>query len=96
MLVGNKCDLGDLRAVPMEAGREFAEKEGLLFLETSALDATNVEKAFLTVLEQIYRVVSRRSLSIDGAPPSVLKSGLKGTKLDVPNDRNNYSYCCSS
>ena len=35
---GNKCDLED--------AHKFAEEKRLLFLETSALDTTNVDKAF--------------------------------------------------
>ncbi|XP_010926662.1 ras-related protein RABA4d [Elaeis guineensis] len=95
MLAGNKCDLEGLRAVPVESGKELAEREGLLFLETSALDATNVEKAFLMVLERIYRNVSRKSLGGgDEEPPLVLKSSLRGTRLDVNESPQRYQ-CCS-
>ena len=50
MLVGNKCDLKHLRAVATETGKEFAEENKLSFIETSALDATNVESSFQTIL----------------------------------------------
>ena len=94
MLAGNKCDLDETRAVSSESGRELAEKEGLLFLETSALDATNVEKAFLMVLERIYQTVSRKSLDGSQEPPLVLKSSLRGVKLDVKENQQRYG-CCS-
>lgn len=94
MLAGNKCDLESMRAVPVGSGQELAEKEGLLFLETSALDATNVEKAFLTVLERIYKTVSRKPLEGGGEPPLVIKSSLKGVKLDVKESQQRYG-CCS-
>ncbi|XP_036693225.1 ras-related protein Rab-25 isoform X6 [Balaenoptera musculus] len=51
MLVGNKSDLSQAREVPTDEARMFAENNGLLFLETSALDSTNVELAFETVLK---------------------------------------------
>lgn len=50
MLVGNKSDLRHLRAVPSEEAKAFAEKNGLSFIETSALDSTNVEAAFQNIL----------------------------------------------
>lgn len=50
MLVGNKCDLKHLRAVEVEEGKSFAEKHNFSFIETSALDCTNVELAFRTIL----------------------------------------------
>ena len=40
----------------------FCEKEGLSFIETSALDATNVEKSFHTILTDIYKMVSRKQV----------------------------------
>lgn len=43
MLVGNKADLKHLRTVATEEAKGFAEKHSLLFIETSALDGTNVE-----------------------------------------------------
>ncbi|PRT52600.1 Ras-related protein Rab-11B [Wickerhamiella sorbophila] len=55
MLVGNKCDLKHLRAVSTDEARQFAEEKKLLFIETSALDATNVELAFQNILTEIYR-----------------------------------------
>ena len=50
MLVGNKCDLEHLRAVPTDEAKAYAEKNALLFIETSALDSTNVEAAFHNIL----------------------------------------------
>lgn len=55
MLVGNKCDLKDeAQEVPSEEAKAYAERNGLLFIETSALDATNVELAFESILRDIY------------------------------------------
>ncbi|XP_030329712.1 ras-related protein Rab-25 isoform X1 [Strigops habroptila] len=51
MLVGNKTDLAQAREVPTEEARMFADNNGLLFVETSALDSTNVEQAFETILK---------------------------------------------
>ncbi|MBN3318778.1 RB11A protein, partial [Atractosteus spatula] len=63
MLVGNKSDLRHLRAVPTDEARAFAEKNGLSFIETSALDSTNVETAFQTILTEIYRIVSQKQMT---------------------------------
>jgi Ras-related protein Rab-11A len=43
MLVGNKSDLRHLRAVPTEEAQAFATENNLSFIETSAMDASNVE-----------------------------------------------------
>jgi Ras-related protein Rab-1A len=53
LLVGNKCDLVSKKAVEYETAKEFADKLDIPFLETSAKAATNVEKAFLTMAQEI-------------------------------------------
>jgi len=68
MLVGNKSDLKHLRAVPTEEAKLFSTDNGLSFIETSALDASNVESAFQTILSDIYRIVSSKSLAQDADP----------------------------
>ncbi|XP_071737532.1 ras-related protein RABA4d-like [Rutidosis leptorrhynchoides] len=88
MLIGNKCDLASLRAVPVEDAQEFAERENLCFMETSALESTNVENAFLTALTDIYKIQSKKSLSADGINGK--STSLKGNAIIVPNqDANN-------
>ena len=71
MLVGNKCDLKHLQAVLTDDAKSFAEQNNLAFIETSALDATNVDLAFETILIEIYRIVTRKTLEAggDGARP---------------------------
>ncbi|XP_054038967.1 ras-related protein Rab-25 isoform X2 [Rissa tridactyla] len=60
MLVGNKTDLAQAREVPMEEAKMFADNNGLLFVETSALDSTNVEQAFETILKEIFHKVQKQ------------------------------------
>ncbi|KAK3304304.1 ras family-domain-containing protein [Achaetomium macrosporum] len=67
MLVGNKTDQRHLRAVPTEDGKNFASENGLSFIETSALEATNVDLAFQNILTSIYQIVSSKSLAEEGA-----------------------------
>lgn len=86
MLVGNKSDLSSLRAVPIEVARDFAQQEGLFFLETSALDSSNVESAFIGLLSQVYKTVSRKHIPLDGRESNCDKVNLEleGTKIKVP------------
>jgi len=65
LLVGNKSDLVDLRAVTTEEARTYAEENGLKFIETSALNASNVDDAFKTILTESYRYVSNKPLHND-------------------------------
>jgi hypothetical protein len=71
MLVGNKSDLRHLRSVSTEDAQSFCEREGLSFIETSALESTNVEKAFQLILTDIYHIVSKKALDSDDARPKV-------------------------
>ncbi|RAL46456.1 hypothetical protein DM860_004735 [Cuscuta australis] len=101
ILVGNKTDLEGQRAVPTEDAKEFAEKEGLFFLETSALESTNVEQAFTTVLTQIFNIVNRKNLAAAAENGGNGNQGsLTGKKILVPGPAqvipDKKSMCCSS
>nr|XP_043621097.1 ras-related protein RABA1f-like [Erigeron canadensis] len=96
MLVGNKADLGHLRAVSTDEAKAFSEREDIFFMETSALEALNVEKAFTEVLTQIYHVLSRKSLGM-GNDPAHLPKGQTiniGGKDDVSAVKK--AGCCSN
>ncbi|KAI3786703.1 hypothetical protein L1987_40594 [Smallanthus sonchifolius] len=95
MLIGNKTDLKHLRAVATEDAQTFAETEGLSFIETSALEAVNVEKAFQTILGEIYRIISKKSLAAAGNQAA---GGIKqGETLVVgAQEGNTKNNCCSS
>ncbi|GAA0186230.1 small GTPase [Lithospermum erythrorhizon] len=96
MLVGNKSDLRHLVAVSTEDGKTFAENESLYFMETSALESTNVDNAFAEILTQIYRVVSRKAMEAGDNDPATVPS--KGEKIDVNKDvsaMKKYG-CCST
>ncbi|BFG15645.1 ras-related protein RABA5e [Prunus yedoensis var. nudiflora] len=97
MLVGNKCDLENIRDVSVEDGKSLAEAEGLFFMETSALDSTNVIKAFELVIQEIYNNVSRKVLNSDTykAELSVNRVSLVNNGADGSNKSQGYFSCCS-
>uniref|UniRef100_A0A7C8ZHC3 Uncharacterized protein n=1 Tax=Opuntia streptacantha TaxID=393608 RepID=A0A7C8ZHC3_OPUST len=100
MLVGNKIDLEDEREVATEDAKEFAEKEGLFFLETSALDATNVETAFVTVLTEIFNIVNKKTLTAGEDQSNGNPASLAGKKIVVPGPAQEVpaksGTCCAS
>ncbi|KAM5170414.1 ras-related protein Rab-27A isoform 2-T7 [Mantella aurantiaca] len=59
VMCGNKCDLEDQRAVKEEEAKEFAEKYGIPYFETSAAEGTNVTKAVETLLDLIMKRMER-------------------------------------
>jgi len=54
-LAGNKSDLGSRRTVEYEEANAYAEEKGLLFLETSAKNANNVNEIFLAIARKLPR-----------------------------------------
>ncbi|KAI3887219.1 hypothetical protein MKW92_003112 [Papaver armeniacum] len=97
LLAGNKSDLKHLRAVNEEEAQVIAEKEGLSFLETSALEALNIEKAFQTILTEIYHIVSKKALAAQEAAATAGLPG-QGTTINVADASGNSSQrnCCSN
>ncbi|KAL8167452.1 hypothetical protein V2J09_008951 [Rumex salicifolius] len=101
MLIGNKTDLQDQRAVATEDAMEFAENEGLFFLETSALEATNVENAFTTVLTEIFNIVNRKNLAVSEDQSNNNNPSLSGKNILVPGSSQDQipsknGMCCNS
>uniref|UniRef100_A0A803PFW6 Uncharacterized protein n=1 Tax=Cannabis sativa TaxID=3483 RepID=A0A803PFW6_CANSA len=97
MLVGNKCDLENLRDVSVDEAKSFAEEEGLFFMETSALESTNVQQAFETVIKDIYNNISRKMLNSDSYKKAELSVNRVTLVKDGSDKQNkfNLSSCCA-
>ncbi|KAH0785312.1 ras-related protein RABA2a-like [Histomonas meleagridis] len=91
MLVGNKCDLSELRAVTTEEGIGFAKSENLLFIETSARQSMNVQEAFTTLITEVVHRLSKNDLSKDSGSPSQPERGVSITSQDKPKKNGG---CC--
>ncbi|GBG29832.1 Ras-related protein Rab-1A [Hondaea fermentalgiana] len=85
LLVGNKSDLTNKRVVSYEAAKEFADSVEMEFLETSAKNSTNVEKAFMVMASQIKQRMASQPLGSGGSQPANV------TQLDGENVN---SGCC--
>jgi len=92
LLVGNKSDLKHLRAVPTEEAESYARSNDLAFMETSALDASNVEAAFEHILKAIYRFVSNKKLE---SPDEAIKpsASISVTPTVDPNVKQSGNCC---
>ncbi|KAG9449537.1 hypothetical protein H6P81_009502 [Aristolochia fimbriata] len=87
MLVGNKVDKENERAVTVEEGKAFAQEYGCLFLECSAKTRENVEYCFEELALKILEV------------PSLLEEGSSVTRKNILKQKQEYSAppggCCS-
>ena len=67
MLVGNKLDLCEqhpqVRMVSREFAADFARRENLLFMETSAIQDLHVRDCFEYLVQEIYTVQNSQNLS---------------------------------
>jgi len=94
ILIGNKMDLENLREITEEEGELYAKTNNLLFIETSALKCTNVDKAFNIVIEEIYN----RSPKVEKETIESMNPGTTikiGGEIDaVDKDPNKTITCC--
>ncbi|XP_016205951.1 ras-related protein RABA4d [Arachis ipaensis] len=87
-------DHADKNIVVMLIGKDFAHRENLFFMETSALDSTNVETCFITILTEIYKINAKKPLS--GAD-DINGTSLRGTTIIINNhDDDAGKGCCLS
>ncbi|XP_062599593.1 ras-related protein Rab-11A-like [Saccostrea cucullata] len=94
LLVGNKTDLRHLRAVSSHEAQQYAEKNRMSFIETSALDTTHVETAFQTILSEIYSMVSQKSMK-DDTGGFTLTSELQSYDVtETENEKDGKRKCC--
>ncbi|XP_075495130.1 ras-related protein RABA5a-like [Primulina tabacum] len=103
ILVGNKSDLKDAREVKTAEGKALAEAQGLFFIETSALDSSNVASAFQMVVKEIYNILSRKVIQSqelkhkETARVGNGKTVVIQTGVDQETDeQNKKGWCCSS
>lgn len=102
VLAGNKSDLSHSREVSEEEGKNFAETEGLCFMETSALENVNVERVFLDMISKIHQITSQKILEakLDETIPSPSLHAAKQTihidDHEVTATKQPSYYCCSN
>lgn len=87
MLIGNKNDLEHRRAVSTEEGQAFADANGLIFMETSAKTAHNVEEAFLKTAEEIHNKILSGEIDVSNESHGIkvglaASGGLAGMNTD--------------
>lgn len=101
-LAGNKADLANNRVVEYDEAKQYAEENGLLFMETSAKTALNVNDIFLAIGEWSLgksKVNSEFTLCVLFAAKKLPKSeggpnqGVQGRRLE-PNEQNKQSNNC--
>jgi small GTP-binding protein len=59
ILIGNKSDLKDKRQISTEEGENKAKEMNVAYLETSALNADNVDKAFDLLIQEITKKMKK-------------------------------------
>jgi small GTP-binding protein len=89
-LAGNKVDLASKRTVEIEESQAYAEENGILFMETSAKTAANVNELFVAIAKKLPKTQPPRPNSARLLPPA----GEAGAAQAKPAQKQ--SGCCSS
>ena len=93
VLVGNKCDL-DNREVSEEEGREFAEKNGMLFFETSAKTGKNVEELFKESVKVIDQKIKENYYDLENDSCGIKKGNEEINVVLETNLEKDKKTCC--
>lgn len=79
VLVGNKKDLTNKRQISEDAAKEFATKYGMVYMETSAKDSSNVDDLFVNT--------TKTFISLINNPSKKNKNELTGGGISLPNTK---------
>ena len=68
MLVGNKIDLDEERAVKYEQAHDFAKENDLMYFETSAMNGENVKDVFDILLNKVIDSIRQHEKNLSQNP----------------------------
>ena len=95
ILLGNKSDLEDKRVISTEEGKKKAEYYKFAFMETSALNGNNIEKAFNELITDVY---NKNHEFFEKQAKVQINSDKKAIELDKGESENNKNnerkWCC--
>jgi len=99
ILIGNKLDKENNRVISTNEGEQFANENNLLFMETSALQNTNIENIFHELTNDIYDKIKNNIII-----PTINSQGVRINDISSDNydirindmclNRYKYSNCC--
>ena len=89
ILIGNKCDLEEKRAVTYQEGKDFADSNGMKFIETSAKTCQQVNEAFETLTQDIIKLNANKDKVLQ-EPKKKEKVLLSSNATDINKKKN----CC--
>ena len=94
MIIGNKSDLNDERKVDIENALEKAKLLNIPFMETSALDSTNIQNAFENILREMYKDFQNEKENIKKELSNNRSEGIKLDTIDKKNENEKKGGCC--
>jgi len=74
-LAGNKSDLSSNRKINFEDAQSYSEENNLLFMETSAKTASNVNELFVAIAKKLPKATMRTSSNSRVIQPGVTNGG---------------------
>ncbi|WFC94314.1 GTP-binding protein [Malassezia brasiliensis] len=96
ILVGNKCDWEEKRAVTTEQAQALADELGLTYVETSAKSNTNVDEAFFKLAQQVkdHLVDQGITSNVPGTSGTPGLAGQSGKGFGVGGTSGKQGGCC--
>ncbi|KAA6375523.1 MAG: putative GTP-binding protein YPTC1 [Streblomastix strix] len=91
LLLGNKCDLASKRKITDMEAKRFADQQHILFFETSAKTAQNVEAAFVRMAGEIKKRYATQQRPVQPLPTAIQVGG-QGKQDDTGDSGGK---CCS-
>ena len=107
VLVGNKSDLEEQRAIQTERGEELAKRYNMLFFETSALNGNGVEEAFQKSIEAVDQKIRSGFYDLNNSSNQGIKKIYNGSdgnerervidkkSLSIGKKQKNNNECCN-
>jgi small GTP-binding protein len=100
VLVGNKSDLDDKRQVSYEEGKELADKNELLFFESSAKDGINVDEIFVDSAKEIAKKIEQGYYDLENDTCGIKKGINRSNNQQIylgdgqPSQNKGLGNCC--
>ena len=89
VLVGNKIDLEENRAVSYDEGSKFATKNGLIFEETSAKTGQGIEEIFMKSAKEISKQMEKGVYDLKSETCGIKVGSIRPKNNNSSNDNSN-------